>query len=209
MSSAGNSQALAHDPTNDHFWRFDTRRLGAEEIHDATLVVSGEFNDKMFGVGYYPKLSQEVLHTQSRPGTGWGESSTRERARRSIYMHVKRSLLPPLLTAFDFPDVDATCEARFITTQPGQALAMLHGEFLNDQSGRFAKRVIKEAGPDLKAQVAHTIRLALDRPATDVEVTEGRELITRLTNDRGQKSADALRYWCLTVLNLNEFVYLD
>ena len=44
MSSAGNPQALAVDPMNDLLWRFDMRRLSAEEIHDATLVTSGEFN---------------------------------------------------------------------------------------------------------------------------------------------------------------------
>jgi hypothetical protein len=33
--------------------------------------------------------------------------------------------------------------------------------------------------------------------------------LNRLTKERGQTPADALKYWCLTVLNLNEFVYLD
>ncbi len=209
MSSAGNPQALAVDPTNDLFWRFDMRRLTAEEIHDATLVASGQFNPTMFGQGYYPKLSQEVLATQSRPGDGWGQSSPEERARRAIYMHVKRSLLPPLLTAFDFPDVDATCEARFVTTQPGQALAMFHSDFFNDQAAKLATRVISDAGSDLRAQIAESIRLAVDRPATDEEIAEGLDLIHHLTQDRSQKPADAFRYWCLTVLNLNEFVYLD
>jgi hypothetical protein len=209
MSSAGSPKALAVDPTNDLLWRFDMRRLEAEEIHDAALVVSGEFNPAMFGKGYYPKLAQEVLDTQSRPGNGWGQSSPQEQARRSIYMHIKRSLLPPMLTAFDFPDVDATCEARFVTTQPGQALSLLHGDFFNDQANKLATRVTKEAGPDVRAQIADTIRLALDRPATDEEIAEGLDLIHRLTSVRGQKPADALRYWCLTVLNLNEFVYLD
>jgi len=209
MSSPGNPHALAVDPTNDLLWRFDMRRLEAEEIHDAALVVSGEFNPAMFGIGYYPKLSQEVLNTQSRPGNGWGDSPPQEQARRSVYMHVKRSLLPPLLTAFDFPDVDATCEARFVTTQPGQALALLHGDFLNEQAHKLALRVTNEAGADVRAQIADTIRLALDRPPTDEEIAEGLDLVHRLTDDRGQKPADALRYWCLTVLNLNEFVYLD
>jgi hypothetical protein len=209
MSSAANSQALAADPTNDLLWRFDVRRLTGEEIHDAALVASGQFNPTMFGPGYYPKLSAEVLATQSRPGDGWGNSTPEEQARRSIYMHVKRSLLPPLLTAFDFPDVDATCEARFVTTQPGQALALLHGEYLNDQAGQLATRAAKEAGPDPRAQVATSIRLTLNRPATDEETAEGLELINKLTATRHQKPSDALRYWCLTVLNLNEFVYLD
>jgi hypothetical protein len=209
MSSAGNPRGLAVDPANDLLWRFDVRRLSAEEIHDAALVVSGEFNPAMFGPGYYPKLAQEVLATQSRPGDGWGQSSPEEQARRSVYMHIKRSLLPPLLTAFDFPDVDASCDARFVTTQPGQALAMLHAEFLNEQAARLATRVTAQAGADLRAQIATTIRLALGRPPTDKEVAEGIDLVTRLTKVRSQKPADALKYWCLTVLNLNEFVYLD
>jgi len=61
------------------------------------------------------------LDTQSRPGEGWGDSSPEESARRSVYMFIKRSLLSPLHTAFDFPDVDTSCEARFVTVQPGQA----------------------------------------------------------------------------------------
>jgi hypothetical protein len=209
MSSAGNEKALAVDPTNDLFWRFDMRRLSAEEIRDATLVTTGQFNPTMFGPGFYPKLSQEVLATQSRPGDGWGHSTHESQARRSVYIHIKRSLLPPLLTAFDFPDVDSSCEDRFKTTQPGQALAMLDSEFLNEQASQLATRVSKEAGTEPRAQVARAIRLALDRPATDDEIADGLELMDRLTKERGQKPAHALKYWCLTVLNLNEFIYLD
>ena len=209
MSSAGNERALAIDPTNDLLWRFDMRRLGAEEIRDAVLVTTGQFNPEMYGPGFYPELAQEVLATQSRPGDGWGKSTPEARARRSVYIHLKRSLLPPLLTAFDFPDVDSSCEDRFRTTQPGQALAMLNGDFLNEQAGKLAARVTKEAGGDQRAQVARTIQLALDRQATDEEIAEGVELLGQLTTKRGQKPADTLRYWCLAVLNMNEFVYLD
>jgi hypothetical protein len=209
MSSAGNAEALAADPTNDLFWRFDMRRLSAEEIRDASLMASGEFNPAMYGPGYYAKLSKEVLATQSRPGDGWGESTPADQARRSIYIHVKRSLLTPLLTAFDFPDVDSSCEGRFVTTQPGQALAMLHGEFLNEQAGRLATRVANEAGSDARGQVAEAIRFVLQRPATDEEIADGLELLNRVINERGGRPEDALKYWCLTVLNLSEFVYLD
>ena len=209
MSSAGSAPALAVDPTNDLLWRFDLRRLSAEEIHDAALVATGEFNPTMFGPSYFPKLSPEVLATQSRPGDGWGQSSPAEQSRRAVYMHIKRSLLPPLLTAFDFPDVDAACEARFVTTQPGQALALLHSDFLNDQAAKLAVRVTTNAGPDPRKQVAETIRLALDRPATDEEIAAGLDLLERLTKNHNQKPEAALRFWCLTVLNLNEFVYLD
>jgi hypothetical protein len=209
MSSSGDERALAADPTNGLFWRFDPRRLTAEEIRDATLLATGQLNSKMFGPGVYPKLSQEVLATQSRPGDGWGRSSGKQRARRSVYIHVKRSVVTPLLTAFDFPDTDAHCEARFVTIQPGQALAMLNGDFLNEQAGELADRVAAEAGDDPRAQVAAAIGLALSRPASQEEIDEGLTLIDRLTKNHAMELREALRYWCLTVLNLNEFVYLD
>jgi mono/diheme cytochrome c family protein len=209
MSSAGNPKGLAQDPTNDLFWRFDMRRLSAEEIRDAMLIASGQFNPKAYGPSFYPTLSQEVLATQSRPGEGWHQSSPEEQSRRGIYIYVKRSLLTPLLTAFDFPDVDASCEARFVTTNPGQALALLNGDFANAQAARLAERVAAKAGHEPRAQVAAAIEFALQRPAKEAEIVDGLELIHHLSQDRGLKPADALKFWCLTVLNLNEFVYLD
>lgn len=209
MSSQGNPAALEVDPTNDLFWRFDMRRLSAEELRDAVLVTTGKLNPTLYGESFYPEMSDEVLATQSRPGEGWGDSSDAERSRRSIYIHVKRSLLLPLLTAFDFPDVDASCEARFITTQPQQALTLLNGKFFNDQAGYLAQRVQDAVGDDTGEQVAQAIELALGRSATENEITEGVDLIERLQTKHGQSHEAALRYWCLTVLNLNEFIYLD
>jgi hypothetical protein len=209
MSSSRNEQALADDPTNDLFWRFDMRRLSAEEIRDATLVVTGKLNTKTYGPSFYPKLSRDVLATQSRPGDGWGESSTREASRRSVYIYIKRSMVPPLLTAFDFPDVDTSCEARFITTQPGQSLIMLNGDFANEQAALLAERAVEEAGADTRAQVSHAIELALNRSAEEDEISEGLALVERLEKHHGVSPGEALRQWCLTILNLNEFVYLD
>src|SRR5262249_45920305 len=74
MSSAGDPRGLAADPANDRFWRFDMRRLTAEEIRDAILAVSGNLNAKMYGPGTYPEIPQEVLAGQSMPGRGWGKS---------------------------------------------------------------------------------------------------------------------------------------
>jgi uncharacterized protein DUF1553 len=122
---------------------------------------------------------------------------------------VKRSLLMPLLTAFDFPDVDATCEARFVTTNPGQALALLNGGFANAQAAKLAERVAAGPSKGQRDQVAAAVQFALQRPANEAEIVDGLELIHHLTQDRGLKPADALKFWCLTVLNLNEFVYLD
>ena len=212
-SSTAVAEALAADPLNDSFWRFDMRRLAAEEIRDSIHVASGALHEKMFGPSMYPEIPRAVMATQSQPGSGWGDSPPEERARRSIYAHVKRSLLTPILADFDLADTDTTCPVRFVTTQPTQALGMMNGVFLQKQAKVFAERVQKEAGDhdavDVPAMVRRAIEIALVRPATDEEVARGVELINTLEATDGVHPSRALEIYCLMVLNLNEFVYLD
>lgn len=208
MSSTGNEAALAKDPANDLFWRFDMRRLTAEEFRDSILAINGRINLEMFGPWFYPKLSQEVLAGQSMPGSGWGESSETERNRRSIYAHVKRSLPVPILSVFDFPDSDGSCEARFTTTQPAQALTMLNGDLLNEEAALFAEGVRREETTE-EGRIRRALELALCRPATSEEIHRGKNLITQLKDSHDIDSDRALDLYCLVVLNLNEFAYLD
>src|SRR6185295_5254104 len=93
MSSRADANTLAKDPTNDLFSRFDMRRLSGEKIRDSVYAVTGLFNPQKYGPPIYPEISAEVMAGQSRPGEGWGKSSPAEQARRSIYIHVKRSLI--------------------------------------------------------------------------------------------------------------------
>lgn len=197
------------DPANNLYWRFNMRRLSAEELRDSVLAVNGRLNLKMYGPGFYPEISAEVLAGQSKPGDGWHTSSPEEQSRRSVYIHVKRSLLVPLLSSFDFPDPDTSCEARFNTTQAGQALSMLNGDFLNQQAELLAARLRKEAGAAPPQQVSLALKLALCREPTQPEIDRGVELIARLQQKHGQSPDAALANYCLLVLNLNEFVYID
>jgi len=212
-SSMAEPEALAADPLNDALWRYDMRRLSAEELRDTIHVASGDFNPKMFGPGIYPTIPQAVLATQSRPGAGWGNTPPAEQARRSVYIHVKRSLLTPLLTDFDLADTDTPCPVRFVTTQPTQALGMMNGEFVQQQARVFAERVTREAGGpdavDVRACVRRAIEIALVRPATAEEVTQGLALIDKLETTEGISPGRALELYCLLLLNLNEFAYVD
>src|SRR5262249_12494515 len=100
MSARSNAEALTADPAHDLSARFDMGRLSAEEIRDSILAVSGPLNLKMYGPGVYVDIPREVLAGQSMPGKGWGKSPPQEQARRSVYIHVKRSLLTPILESF-------------------------------------------------------------------------------------------------------------
>ena len=211
MSSRPDSvAALARDPENELFWRFDPRRLSAEEVRDSVLAVSGNLSDAtMGGPSVYPLIQREVLSGQSRPGLGWGRSSPEEQARRSVYVHVKRSLLVPLLAAFDAADTDSSCPVRFSTTQPTQALGMLNGEFLQEQARIFADQVWLAAGDDAAAQARLALRRVVQREPSSMEVERGVEFMRRLQEKHKLAPREALRGFCLLALNLNELVYLE
>ena len=208
MSSAPNPEASAVDPENQCFWRFDVRRLTGEEIRDSILMANGTLNLEMGGPGVFPEMPAEVLATASRPDQAWGRSSPEEAARRSVYIHVKRSLLTPLLVSFDLAETDASCPVRFETTQPTQALTLLNSDFANRQAELFAVRLKREAA-QLRDRIALGLRLVTCRPAQDDEIERGLQLCSELQEREGLSADRALDYYCLLLFNLNEFVFLD
>lgn len=209
QSSIASDDALERDPNNDGFSRFDLRRLSAEEIRDSILMANGRLNPTLYGPSVYPELSAEVLASQSVPGKGWEKSTAADQSRRSVYIHVKRSLLVPMMANFDFPDSDTSCEARFITTQPGQALGMMNGDFLHQQALEFARRLATEAGENRRDQVARGFGLTLARPPTEEEIERGLKLIDTLESQHGLSRDVALANFSLFLFNINEFVYVD
>jgi hypothetical protein len=208
MSSHTNTEALARDPANDAFWRFDMRRLSAEEVRDSVLAVTGTLSAAMYGPGVYPEIPAEVMAGQSMPGKGWGKPTPEAEGRRSVYVHVKRSLLVPILESFDTAETDRSTPVRFTTTQPTQALAMLNSDFLNRQAALLARRLRREAEGDVRAQVIRGLRLATARSPRPAEIDRGLGLISAFKS-QGAPEAEALEAFCLVVLNLNEFIYLD
>src|SRR5262249_56911310 len=138
----------------------------------------------------------------SMPGQGWGRSSPAEAARRSVHVHIKRSLLVPILSQHDQADTDSSCPVRYTTTVPTQALGMLNGQFSNEQAEAFAERLRREAPGDIEKQVRRAIRLTTGRTPPDDEVRKDVAFIRSL-GEQGVKQ------YCLLLLNTNEFIYLD
>ncbi len=213
MSSASNGAALAKDPQNKLLWRFNMRRLTAEEVRDSVLAGAGTLNLEMHGPGVYPKLPQEVILTSSmnknltESGT-WGTSTPEQAARRSIYVQVKRSLLLPILTDFDLAETDASCPVRFSTTQPTQALGMLNSEFVHEQAAQLAARLRREAA-EPAAQVRRGFEIVTSRPARDEDMARGLQFLDEMQAQEGLSAEKALDRFSLLLLNLNEFVYVD
>ncbi len=209
MSSEPDSGNLEKDPRNLNFWRFDMRRLTAEELRDSILAVSGNLNLKTQGEWVFPPLPAEVLATASRPGEGWPVSpKVEDHFRRSLYIHVKRSLRHQMLADFDQADTDSTCAVRFATTVPTQALTMLNSGFVNEQASIFADRM-RSHSTDIGEQIAGALEIALQRKAAPHEVEHLEALYKSLQKEAGLTSELALDRIALIALNLNEFLYLD
>ena len=209
MSSESNAAALAADPRNDLHWRFDMRRLSAEEVRDSMLAVNGSINLAVGGPQVFPPMPEAVLATSSTPESVWGHSPEAEWTRRSIYIHVKRSLRDPLLADFDLADSQTSCARRFVTTQPTQALNLLNSEFVNKQAEVLAKRVEDEHAANLQTKVWLVLNKVMARTPDNDEVDEGLAFINDMKQRHGTSDQRAFELFCLLALNLNEFMYID
>jgi hypothetical protein len=108
------------DPTNKFLWRFNPRRLDAEQIRDAMLAASGELDANTGG--------------PSTDGNG---------TRRSIYTIKKRNSQNELLRSLDAPAGFSSTSERQSTTTPTQALLLLNGDWTLTRAQKLAARVSK------------------------------------------------------------------
>ncbi|MCX6378879.1 MAG: PSD1 and planctomycete cytochrome C domain-containing protein [Armatimonadetes bacterium] len=209
MSVRNSAKAYAKDPENDLFWRFDMRRLEAEEVRDSILAANGSLNLQLEGPSIYVKIPDVVLAGQSVPGAGWGNSPNDQQRRRSTYIYQKRSLATPIIASFDGPETDLSCPLRFSTTQPTQALGMLNSDFINEEAQVFASFVSKSVGSNPTKQVRLALARVMQREPNSKEVERGLRLLQTLQTKHHRTPEESLKYFCVVALNLNEFLYLE
>src|SRR5258706_13980039 len=95
ISSRSAPAAERVDPENRLLHHMPVRRLEAEALRDSILPVSETLDRRLFGPSIPPHISayQDGRgKPQSRPLDGAG--------RRSIYVQIRRNIIPPLFLAF-------------------------------------------------------------------------------------------------------------
>jgi hypothetical protein len=102
-----------------------------------------------------------------------------------------------ILEVLDLCNTVSSSPRRQVTTIAPQALTLFNGEFIQQQSRRFAERLRLEAGPDPARQMELAYRLALCRPPTASE----RDAVL------GYLREGSLSEVCRVIFNLNEFAY--
>jgi hypothetical protein len=225
QASRTTAEMLQADPDNKLLGRMNRRRLEGEAVRDAMLAVSGRLNLKPGGPSIYPELPAEIGNLGNR----WPVSPEGERDRRSVYVFVKRNLRYPMFAALDAPDSNETCARRNVTTTAPQALMLLNDKVALENARAFAGRVLTDAGADQDAVIDRAYRLALGRPPVAEESTLMRAFLGKQTillrprlEEKNPPSlplggprvldpayAAAVVDLCHSLLNLNEFLYLD
>ncbi len=187
------------DPENRLLWRFQRRRLTADEMRDAMLAVSGRLNLKAGGASVMVPVDREMVDLLYKPSQWKVTANKAEHDRRSIYLIAKRNLRLPFLETFDAPALQTSCPRRETSTHAPQALALLNGKLANSMAAALADRLVRECGGRRKAIVERAFWLALGRAPTDVE----RDLSLKFLHEQ------PTREFALAVFNLNGFVYVQ
>lgn len=228
QSSAYQTEAAKVDPENKLLWRFDRRRLEGEVIRDSMLLASGNLNLKMGGPGVFPPLPDGT--SRGSKYLSWkAESDPAEANRRSVYVFVKRNLRYPMFEAFDFPDTHESCSRRYATVSPTQPLMLMNDDLAREWSRALASRVLNDVGLSPEQQVERVFRIVFSRAPNDDErlsvldflKQQATEISSRLVKHEKVAMPDRLPQGmepgraaafvdlCQTLLNSNEFVYMN
>jgi len=191
--------ALTKDPENRLLWRFNRRRLEAEQLRDAILAASGMLNPKQGGPSVMVPIEQELVKLLYKPSQWQPAKDPAEHNRRSVYLIAKRNLRLPFMEVFDAPDLQVSCPRRESSTHAPQALELLNGAFTNEQAEALARRLEAEAGPNLRKQIDLGYRLVAGRPARPEEIQTALEFL----------KTQPKREFALALLNLNSFLYVN
>lgn len=183
------------DADNRLLWRQNSRRLEAEAIRDAVLQVSGKLNSERGGPGFEDFTYQEAYAPIYRYITADEPALWR----RSIYRYIVRTTPDGFLTTLDCPDPANMNAKRLTTTTPLQSLALYNNNFMLRQSRYFAQQIKSRAGVNPVKQVRRAFQQSLGRLPSDQE----QRLAVSFVEKQG------LFALCRSLLNSNEFVYVD
>ncbi len=190
-ASAGPVQSIVGnqriDPENRYLWRFPVRRLEAEPLRDAVLLVAGKLDLTLGGKSF-------------ESGNAAGASN-----RRAAYMvrgfRSYADVTPDFLATFDAEDGRAVCPRRNQTVTAPQALFLMNSELLEDASTCFAERLQESAaGSEGTPLLILGFRMALGRFPTESELAKAQEYV--------HQRPETIKGFAWLLFNLDEFMYL-
>ena len=205
MSTVSSALATNQDPENRLLWRMNRRRLEAEAIRDAIMLVSSGLDLKMGGSLLAFKDREYVRR----------DDIDYDRNRRAVYLPVLRSSLYDFFRAFDFADPSVLNGDRGSSVIAPQALFMMNGSVVGEHSLRWADQLLEQAGLDDPGRIRKAYEQAFARPAEPGEIERALGFIRKIEHALSEREEDprkrrllAWQSFCRSLLASNEFVYL-
>jgi hypothetical protein len=211
MSSVAESpKALLVDSANQLLWRQRRRRLEAEVIRDAMLVVTGQLEPQMGGQPVVVKAGDPSPEDLRKNRMAY--DSARQ---RSVYLPIVRTNVYRFFTLFDFPNAATPVGKRSETTIATQALFVMNSPLFARLSDQLADRVLTGGIADDREKIDDLIRSLYGRPATTFELQKFESFLTSyeesvdVKSDAASRRREAWRALCHVLLASNEFMYVN
>jgi len=211
QTAAGEHAAsFAKDPKNELYWRFDRRRLAAEELRDTMLAVSGNLDPSMGGSHPFPPRGS-YRFTQHNPFVA--DLAAYDTNRRSVYLIQQRFRRHPYLELFDGPDPNNATAVRPANATPLQSLYFMNNEFVQKQADTLAVRagLTESATP---ARVRRLYEWIFQREPSAAELQDAVKFLgeyeaSLASTTLEQRPRAALTGLVRAMFASNEFFYLD
>jgi hypothetical protein len=212
LASGDDPANAVRDSKNEFYWRFDRRRLSAEELRDSVLQASGQLDPIAPGPHAFPPRASYVF-TQHNPYLADFEKLSTNK--RSVYLIQQRFRPHPYLDLFDGPDANSATPARTANTTALQALYLMNNPFIEEQAAALAARVaIAEETAAGRIRLAY--RLLYGRVPTTTEMQMARTFLNRYGSEASgpalqahERSRSAWTGLMRVMLSANEFSYVD
>lgn len=189
LDSNPTAESAKLDPDNRLLAHVKRKRLDAESIRDALLLVGGRLDLKVGGDNIKKGTKIEYGYVFDGP-------------RRSVYLPVFRNNLPELFTTFDFADPNIQIGSRSSSTIAPQALLLLNSPFVIEQSQAAAGELLKRSELTTDERISHAYLQIVGRTPSDREST----LAARFIGDSDEVSRWQLLYQ--TLIQSIDFRYL-
>ena len=212
MASGHDPKNALKDSKNAYLWKFNRRRLDAEEIRDSLLADSGNLDPAPGGQHpFTPEMTWR--YTQHQPFIGAEKDFANNK--RSVYLMQQRIKRQPFLELFDGADPNAVTGQRPRTVTGLQALYTMNDPFFHEQADGVAVRVGMAYDTD-QERLTYAFRLLYGRVPTMDEIKDARQFLTAargtlkdtaVVTDRRNREAWAA--FMRVLLSSDEFLTLD
>lgn len=190
-------RATLVDPENQLRWRFKLHRMGAEQLRDSILQVSGRLDMRIGGKSVPLRNRQFVFDHTSIDHTKY------DGVRRTVYLPIIRNHLYSLLEQFDFPDPTMPVGNRTTSMVSLQMLMLMNAQWIVESAELLARRS-QEFSSEPSRRIDWLFESVLGRQPREVERQRFMDFLAA-DHESGQNGWEILAH---NLLVCSEFIYV-